>query len=68
MLFTSLVIDGFKKNRAELEEEAVNVLVADYHAEVNQITCLCGLHARFEKYARTQSCPPLISNEHLCSL
>ncbi len=68
MLFTSLVIVGFKKNRAELEEEAVDVFVVDYHIEENQLTCLSGLHARFEKFARTQSCPPLISNEHLCSL
>ncbi len=52
------------KNLAELEEEAVDVFVVDYSIEVNQLTCLCG----FEKYVRTQSCPPLIFNEHLCSL
>ncbi len=46
-----MLFDGFKKNLAELEEEAVDVFVVEYHIEVNQLTCLSRLHVRFEKYA-----------------
>ncbi len=46
----------------------LNVLVVGYLVEVNHLTCLSRLHAKFEKYVRAQSCSPLISNDHLCRL